>query len=777
MKRVLRTRSVLMTLAWTGLTAAVWMLFLTYGPLPDPRPDPREVSTLVMDRRGELLRAYRGSRGEWYFPLEQEAVADLGLSRDSKLVHALTLAEDKRFFSHPGIDPWALFRAIRQNLRSGRVVSGGSTLTMQLTRLVGRRPRTLVHKSIEAVQALMYQRRYSKEQILVWYLAQAPFGGNIRGIGAASVLYFGTAPGQLTWAQAALLAVLPNAPGLIHPGANTRELELRRNNLLDTLADEGFLDRQGLDAAKAEPLPRGRFPLPFVAPHAADMVAPSGPGRVNTTLDGELQLQVESQARLAGHRLQSQGIENLSILVVHNPSGQVRGLVGNPFYGDSTTSGFVNGVTARRSTGSILKPLLYGLAFDRGLALPESLVADIPMQFGSFAPQNADQRFRGLIPLSRALAESLNLPAVAMLESLGVGTLYRALETAGFQGLFRSSREYGLSLVLGGAEASPWEVASLYRSFALGGRAAPIHLEPRNDRGPGPAVLSPAAAFQLAEILQLPSRPQNQRGWEHTLEGFPVAWKTGTSYGQRDAWAAGFTPLWTVVVWAGNFSGSPSANLSSTESAGSLLFEVMRLLGGWQPAPTPEGQASSPHHGTTSDRGAWFVRDPEWFREVQICAHTGYRAGPDCPEVEVSSMPRNAAPLALCPFHSDGIDPRILNFYQAQSLGLTPAWLQTMAVSQPADHRILYPEDGINIILPESGTLRMRGIYPQEGGRLYWYLDGRYLGSTDTPGQHWIDITAGDVQPGGAHRLTLVNDRGGRVSSRFTLEQGGATGR
>ncbi|MFP4430360.1 MAG: penicillin-binding protein 1C [Spirochaetaceae bacterium] len=778
---------------------AFWLLTagaLRLVPVPDPLFS-GGYGTVVTDRRGEVLRVFLSPDEQWQLPPGSEIPENL----KAAVLHF----EDREFYRHTGVRLPSILRALRQNLSAGRRVSGGSTLTMQLARIADPKPRTVASKILELFQAWRIEGRYSKDDILALYLDHAPYGGNIRGVAAASMLYYGKAPESLTWGEAATLAVLPNAPSLVSPLSDGEALRQKRNRLLGSLHRSGYFDPRTLESALREPLPQGTVDLPFRAPHFSRMIATrtgrpaGGTGVITSSLDLELQQTLERLAGFHNRLLRRQGVTNLSVLVVDNPTGEVRGYIGSADFFDGEHAGQVDGVWAPRSTGSILKPFLYALAIDDGLLLPGSLLEDIPVNFGGFSPENIDRRYRGLVPMEEALTASLNVPAALTLSQVGLERFYFLLENGGLSTLFRPPGDYGLPLVLGGAEASPWDVARLYRGLATGdfsdlsvelrGAAGPQEAgtfgggTPVSARGPVGAQtpgstrspISPGARHLILETLKDVQRPGAEALWGRFQDGFPVAWKTGTSYGRRDAWAVGLTPEWTVVVWAGDFAGRPNPDLRSTSAAAPLLFDILNTL----------RQGREP---------TWFSPPPGAFDHLEVCAETGYRATVACEETRYALVPRGARPLRRCPYHeriyvssntNRRVDSRCWSpgEYEAKNVLVVPpaaaAYLPTVPPVPPWEAAcgaagdeavaITYPNDNARLYLPRridgaSQGITLRASHREAGTRIFWYLDEVLVGETERHHNILARLEPGD------HVLTVVDAGGHRDSVRFRVE-------
>lgn len=763
---------------WPVRAAAIGVAALAAGvlavPVPDP-PFPEDYGAMILDTHGEVLHTSLASDEQWRFRLDGDDISN-------KLVTAVLTAEDRRFRTHPGVDPLALSRAVIQNVRAGEIRSGASTITMQVARLIRPKPRTVPNKVLEMVQALKLETRLDKDEILRLYLEHAPYGGNLVGATAASLHYFNRTPDRLTWAEAATLAVLPKAPTAVTPFRNPDVLLDRRNRLLHALENQGSIDDQTLRESLFERLPTRSHSMPTVAPHFARRVAGENPGcNPRTTLDRGIQEQLEALARRHAGYLSRAGIHNLSILAVETSTGEVRGYVGSPDFFDHSNGGQVDGVMASRSTGSLLKPFLYATAFDRGVIHPDSLLRDVPVYFGSYAPVNADRKFSGMVRASEALVRSLNVPPTLLLREVGVAEFHHFLGMAGMRTLFRSPDGYGLSLVLGGAEGTLWDMVRLYRGLASDGRFDGLTLLAGEPPEEGPQLLSPAAARLTMEILTEVRRPDDD-GVDRTLftPRRPVAWKTGTSFGKRDAWAVGATPDWVVGVWVGNFSGQGNASLGGARAAAPVLFAALDLLPGHR-------------------EGTWY-HSPTDVRAIRLCSDSGFRAGEDCPNTHVARRPRRAPQVAVCPYHrSFWIDPDtgfevcsrcwkasrhqritrlILPADAAQlmrraghRIDSSPVHNPDCPASSPHDPlRVVYPSPGATLLVPRDlddrpESVTLRASHTSAAATLHWYVDGNYQGRTT--GDHAVSL----LLASGRHRVEIIDQDGRAASTTFTVER------
>jgi len=557
-----------------GLTG----LFQAFGPPPLGRD--LEVSTLVLDRNGKLLRAYLTSEGRWRLPATKSQV-------DPRYLDALLAYEDKRFYQHRGIDPLAMARAALQLATHGRIVSGGSTITMQVARLLEpRTERSLDAKIRQAVRAVqLEQASLSKDEILSLYVTLAPYGGNLEGIRAASLAYFGKEPRRLTLGEAALLVALPQSPELRRPDRFSEAAKRARDRVLDRIASHGLFSAAEIERAKDEPVPDARKPMPLLAPHAADQAAANSPNDrvLQLTIDACLQRTLES---LAHDRAIALGpAMSVAIVVVDNATGEVLARVASPNYFDEQRAGQVDLTEAVRSPGSALKPFIYGLGFEDGLIHPETLIEDRPVRYGGYHPENFDMTFEGTVTVRRALQQSLNVPAVAVLNEVGPSRLIARLSEAGASLVLpKLETTPGLALGLGGVGVRLMDLTMLYAGLARQGTVAPLVERLSAPPLPTKRLIEPVAAWYVGSVLIGTPPPENAAGGR-------IAFKTGTSYGYRDAWAVGFDGKRTIGVWAGRPDGAPVPGLAGRVTAAPILFDAFaRLSEPLEPLPSaPKG--------------------------------------------------------------------------------------------------------------------------------------------------------------------------------------------
>ena len=689
------------------------------------------MSTVVTDRDGQLVGARIAADGQWRFPPIREVPPRYTLS--------LITFEDKRFFFHPGVDPLAIVRALRSNLSAGHVESGGSTLTMQVVRLSRRRERNLWQKGIEALLATRLEARCSKKEILALYASYAPFGGNVVGLEAASWRYFARPPEELSWAESATLAILPNAPSSLHPGKGREVLLQKRNRLLKRLHEKGFLDEQTLLDALDEPLPDAPHPLPSLARQLVD-AAPKGV-RTVTGLDIHLQQQVEEMTTRWSDEWARSGIADLSAVVMDIRSGEILAYVGNSSPQRNRPGKDVDIARAPRSTGSILKPFLFAAALQDGLILPGTLLKDTPVNLGGFSPQNFDLQFSGAVPAREALARSLNVPSVFLLRDYGVARFHSLLQGYGLTTLTKEPDHYGLSLILGGGECSLKEITAAYAALArcyLGLADAPVR-----DR---------IALWQTFDALRDVNRP-DEMDWHLIRSVRQAAWKTGTSYGFRDAWAVGVTPDVAVGVWCGNAEGAGVPGLVGAKIAGPVLFDLLNLLppsAAWFEQPGP-------------DEGVW----------ADVCPLSGHLKGPACDVWDHVQLPEAALQSDACPYHREMggqsvflLPPAMEWFYKQHH----PEYTVLPDLPDEGPMQFIYPESGSTLWIPRQLDGSVEGVVFQLAHRrsnatVWWHLDQSYLGETRLV--HQLSLKPSP----GRHTVTAVDDEGNSVSVGFTVAE------
>ena len=730
-------------------------------------------SVMVLDHEDNILRVFLNSQDQWCLPpLQTEKIPE-------KLATAVLVYEDRCFLYHPGVNPWSLLRAGYLNMKYGKVVSGGSTITMQVARLLDNNVRTIPQKFWEILQAVKLEIKFSKKQILKMYLDHAPYGRNIIGIRAASLKYFGKEPESLTWSEAATLAVLPNAPGLISPGKQQKQLIAKRNRLLDTLLARKIIDSSTCKLSKMEPVPDQVFTLPMLAPHLSRLAVQSAQfPLVHTTLEREIQSNAERILARRAEYLQSRGIENISALICHTKTGEIATWCGSQDFGDSRRNGQVDGVLAQRSSGSTLKPFLYALSMDEGILLPQTKLNDVPTYFGAFSPENATKNYDGLVTAHDALIRSLNVPAVRLLYTYGLVEFYASLKAAGISSLFRSPDEYGLTLIIGGSEVTLFDLTGLYCGLGNYGQFGKLRWQKDESLPDKGRLISPGACYLTLDMMQDVKRPGAEYYWQQYEDSFPLAWKTGTSYGGRDAWALGVSPEWTIGVWVGNFTGEGNPALSGAASAGPILFDLFNML--------PKDSDKS-----------WF-EIPAEMKTVKLCAESGYLATENCPDVCEALAPADMKPLKFCPYHQKRFvndDETYVVCSQCWQEGhyhekicleyppVTAKYLRKRGQTVPGilPHnpacRRLHDNDDLEIIYPTAQSViyipkDMGGIKQKVSlqiarrnlqAKVFWYLDGIYLGSTVDADELAIDMMKG------VHELFVTDEYGSEAEVSFKV--------
>jgi penicillin-binding protein 1C len=744
--------------------------------------------TVVLSEDGELLAASISDDEQYRFPPSTEI--------PEKFKQCVIEFEDRHFFHHPGVNPFSIARAARNNIKAKRIVQGGSTITQQVVRLYRKgKGRTFGEKLLEAIYAVRLELGSTKSEILSMYISNAPFGGNVVGLDAAAWRYYGRSAKELSWSESAALAVLPNSPALVFPGRNTEIFRNKRNRLLHRLHVNGELDSLTYTLSLQEPLPGEPKPLPQLVPHLlsrsilegkkgqiiVSTIKPSMQARVLDVLDRHTQ-------RLAGNL-----IHNAAVLIIDVETNNAIVYVGNTQgenYGNH-----VDIITSPRSTGSILKPFLYASMLHDGLILPRTLIADIPTQIGGYSPKNFNPEFDGAVPASRALSRSLNIPAVRMLQQYGIELFHFNLRKLGLTTITRSAENYGLSLILGGAEATLWDLAGVYAGMARSLNdfrpnqsryGKNNYLPPRYVLGSNPfendelvehSLIDASSIYYCFEAMREVARPDELAGWQYFSSSRSVAWKTGTSFGHRDAWAIGLNPRYVVAVWVGNASGEGRPNLTGVQAAAPILFDVFGLL------PT------SP----------WFEMPIDDMAYVPICSQSGYRASDICTPVDSVWIPVKGLETVACPYHrlvhlnkenTHRVTDRCISvsemsvkpwfvlppamewYYKSKNpfYQQLPPFLSGCEPDVEANQMaLLYPRiRNASIVIPRDldGNLTeaiFEVAHRRDNATIFWHLNNEYLGLTQS--FHKMALRPKE----GNYRLTLVDEDGNRLETVFTV--------
>ncbi|TYP93693.1 penicillin-binding protein 1C [Fodinibius salinus] len=760
-------------------------LFLFWNCLPQPLFN-TPYSTVLEDQNGKLMGAKIASDEQWRFPLSKDV--------PTKFEKALLEYEDQYFYQHPGVDPTAVLRAVIQNIEAGKVVSGASTLTMQVIRLSRKdQPRTYWEKIKEAILALRLELSYSKKEILARYAAHAPFGGNVVGLEAASWRYFGRPPSQLSWAETTTLAVLPNSPSLIHPGRNRNRLRNKRDQLLKRLKNSGTIDSLTYKLAKSEPLPGKPLPLPRIAPRLLTRMVTGKfrQHRVKSTIDLSLQKQARNVVERHHKLLKQNQIHNTAALIADVKTGAVRAYIGNTKDASSPHENNVDVVTAPRSTGSILKPFLYMLMQDKGQLLPNMLVADIPTEIAGYSPENFSRSYNGAVPASEALSRSLNVPAVRLLQDFGVPRFHHYLQQMGMKTLDYPPEHYGLSLILGGAEGSLWDITGMYTSVARFMnhynaanpqtnifRPKPLHFTKGAENSSEYSFpLNAGAVWYTLETMLDVHRPEKDVNWRQFQSSRKIGWKTGTSFGYRDGWAIGVTPEYVIGVWVGNADGEGRPGLIGIKTAGPILFDLFDSL----------------------DKTSWFHEPLYAMQKVPVCSKSGHRAGPYCNTVDTVAVPKPGLKTEPCPYHQQVHLDKTENYrVNSNCMSIEKMKDESWFVLPPAqewyykqknpNYRVLppmlkqcqkntdattvmeliYPHDASQIYIPKEldgskGKTIFKVAHRGNNSTVYWHLDNQYLGKTKDSHQMALSPLPG------RHLLTLIDEEGATLRHQFKI--------
>lgn len=750
------------------LAAAVWVADKIW-PLPLHEVDPARV---VVAYDGTPLWRFADADGIWRYPVTIDEVSP-------RYLEALINYEDRWFWKHPGVNPFSVLRAAWQDLSSGRVVSGGSTLTMQVARLLDPHPRTFGGKFRQLWRALQLEWHLSKRDILTLYLNRAPFGGTLQGVGAASWAYLGKSPAQLSYSDAALLAVLPQAPSRLRPDRWPDRAEAARNKVLERMATQGIWPARQVQESREEPVWLAPRQMPQLAPlFSRMMLGKSRSDKIVTTLDAGLQRQLEELAQNWKGRLPARS--SLAMIVVDHTDMSVRGWVGSVDMNDDSRFGHVDMVNAIRSPGSVLKPFVYGLALDDGLIHPASLLQDVPRRTGDYRPGNFDSGFHGPVSMSEALVRSLNLPAVQVLEAYGPKRFAASLRNVGLPLYLPAGAAPNLSLILGGAGARLEDMAAAYSAFARQGKAGKLRLQPDDPLLERP-LMSAGAAWIIRRIMADEAQPLPDNALSRVV---PLAWKTGTSYGYRDAWAIGVNARYVIGIWTGRPDGTPVVGQFGFASAVPLLNQVNNLLlsrGTNQPEdPRPEsvsrgvvcwpgGQSLAPSDSNCRRRLAtWLldgsqpptlllpeqegvngIRFPVWLDDE------GKRVAADCPQAHEQTL--IVWPLPLEPWLPES---------ERRGARLPPVSVTCPPLGQDASLplQLTGVRDGAIVRRLPGSALASLPVQTSGGsGDRWWFLNGERL---DERGRRLTLqlATKGDYQ------LLVVDDAGQVATVRFSLQ-------
>jgi penicillin-binding protein 1C len=762
-------------------------LFYLFWNILSPPLFNNPTSTVIVTEKAELLAARIADDGQWRFP-QSDSVPE-------KFQTAIKYFEDEYFNYHLGVNPVSFIRALKQNITEGKVVSGASTITMQTIRLSRKgQYRTYFEKFIEMILATRLELSKSKKSIMNLYASNAPFGGNVVGLDAASWRYYKRASYQLSWGETATLAVLPNAPSLIFPGRNHHLLLQKRNRLLQKLMENGEIDSLTCELAKLESLPSSPHPLPRITPHLLNRLIKEGyKGKIcKVSIDKRLQTKLNTIVKNAHDELRYNSIHNASILVIDVKEKKVISYVGNSSCRQEGSGSQVDMITSARSTGSTLKPFLYASILDEGSMMPHSLVPDIPTQILSFSPKNFYRTYDGAVSASNALVRSLNVPAVLQLSNYSQQRFYDKLKQLNIKSLNKNAKHYGLSLILGGSEANMWELGRTYMGMAssLNNYEENNYKYDANDYD-NPTLIttiknkrknlqkdshfSAASIWQTFEVLSELNRPIGEGQWEVFSSSSKIAWKTGTSFGHRDAWAIGVTPEYVAVVWVGNADGEGRPGLTGTNIAAPIMFSVFDQL----PATT------------------WFNIPYEDMEELEVCTKSGDLASENCENISIELVPKNCKRAKQCIYHkiihlnldsthkvnSDcykvsemqhiswfTLPPMMAYYYKKVNpfYAEEPELHQDCVKQSQESMQMIYPKNGSKLFLPRNldGSLNQivfKMAHSKSDALVYWHLDEKYVGQTK--GYHNRELFTSI----GNHTLTIVDTDGNEIKVNFEI--------
>jgi penicillin-binding protein 1C len=743
-------------------------------------------ATVITSATNDLLGAQIAKDEQWRFP-HNDSIPD-------KFKTCIIQFEDEYFYKHPGFNPVSILKALRDNLTSGSVKRGGSTLTQQLIRLSRKgQKRSYFEKLKELILATRLEFREPKDKILAYYASNAPFGGNVVGLDAASWRYFNRNANDLSWAESATLAVLPNAPSLIYPGKNQERLLKKRNRLLKKLWRNAIIDTLTYNLAVVEGLPQKPYPLPQIAPHLLQNVSKTHHGAfVKTTIDKPLQQQVNRIVKTHYNTLSQNEIYNAAVLVLDVKTRNVLAYIGNTPT-DNAHQNQVDVIGKPRSTGSILKPFLYAAMLDSGDILPHTLVADVPTQFGNYTPENYDKTYDGAVPASRALSRSLNVPAVRMLQEFGLDRFHHYLKQLQLKDLKYTANHYGLSLVLGGAESNLWDLCKSYAALSSTlnhfSETSSAYFENEfceptffasevidfGQKTADKTLFDAASIYLTYESMKAVNRPESDESWEFFDGSKQIAWKTGTSFGFRDAWAIGTTKDYVVGVWVGNADGEGRPGLVGVQAAAPILFDVFDVL-------------------PNSD---WFATPFDEMQHVSICKLSGYRASPNCDNTKATYIQQSGVKTKPCPFHqlihldksehfqvnsscedlsnithkSWFVLPPLMAYYYKSKNPFykpLPKFRSDCLSSNSVSIDFIYPKTNQSIFLPkdfngETNALILKIAHSKPESTVFWYVDATFIGSTK-------DIHELGIKPDfGKHLLTVVDEFGNEAKRWFTI--------
>jgi len=731
-----------------------------------PVPDKIEYSTIITDNKGEVVHAYLTSDDKWRMKTTLEEISPL-------LRKTIVEKEDKYFYYHPGINPFAIGRALTKNIFRLKRTSGASTITMQVARALEPKRRSYFNKLIEMFRALQLEWKYSKEEILQLYLNLVPYGSNLEGVKSASILYFKKNPDHLSLAEITALSIIPNRPSSLLIGRNNDLIVIERNRWLRKFAEDKVFTEKEIQDALQEPLTATRGTVPKQIPHLAYKLKKSGEDIVHTNIELNTQLKVEKLTSDYVRTVQLKNIRNAAVVIIDNKTHTVISYVGSGNFYDTTDGGQVNGAAAIRQPGSTLKPLLYAMCIDEGLMTPKAIITDVAISYDGYAPENYDKQFNGYVTMEYALEHSLNIPAVKGLRMLGKDKLVHKLASCNFQQIKKDQSKLGLSMILGGCGATLEELTGLYSVFANDGKYYPpeFALDPespiRKINSASPTrITSTAATYMINETLSKVNRPDFPINWQSTERMPKIAWKTGTSYGRRDAWSIGYNKNYTIGVWVGNFSGAGVQELSGATIATPLLFKIFNSID--------------------------YDSDEEWFRQPadcdirQVCSETGWIPNDFCSNLSTDYF----IPLISTARKCDNMEEVYLSADDKNSFcklcvpqtGYKKQWFKKVSPDMQHffdEHRVsyvkvhahntacekLFKEGGPVVTSPRSGTeyliskknpepLQLSCNVSNDVSKVYWYVNNRFYKTAEARSKQFFVPDEGPV------KISCTDDKG-----------------
>jgi penicillin-binding protein 1C len=745
------------------------ILLLFFFNLVFPLPDKVEYSTLVTDNKGELINASLTKDDKWRMKTELAEISPL-------LRKTIIAKEDKYFYSHPGVNPFAVTRAFFKNILRLKRTSGASTITMQVARALEPGKRNIWSKVRESFRAFQLEWKYDKDEILQLYLNLIPYGGNIEGVKAAALLYFKKNPDHLSLAEITALSIIPNRPSSLVIGKNNDRIVTERNRWLQKFAADKVFTKKEIEDALEEPLTATRGIVPRYIPHLSYKLRKQGSHLIKTNINLNTQLKTEKivEDYIRAQRLKN--IKNAAVVIIDNKTNKVITYLGSSNFNDTTDGGQVNGANAVRQPGSTLKPLLYAMCFDEGLLTPKTIMTDVPVNYEGYAPENYDKKFNGYVTTEYALEHSLNIPAVKSLKLLGHEKLIQKLANCNFKQIQKDQRKLGLSLILGGCGTTLEELTGLFAAFANNGIYAPPSFLQADSFKQKTTVISPAANYMINEILSKVNRPDFPLNWTATERMPKIAWKTGTSYGRRDAWSIGYNKNYTVGIWVGNFSGVGVADLSGANIATPLLFKIFNTID--------------------------YDNDKEWFSQPkdcdirQVCSETGLPPSPDCnslvtdyfiPLISSTKVCNNRQEIMVSPDEKVSyckscapetgykkkwfkiVDPDMQAWFEDNGISY-----QKIPTHNP-DCEMIFKDNAPFIISPVNGTeylINKKDLEPlqlvsktaNDVSKVYWYINNKFYKSCNAGEKQFFIPDEGPV------KISCTDDKGRNRDIKITVK-------